>query len=160
MKCLKTCYQQTAHINCTRDASQSYLLLFLLLAGDIAINPGPTHLNKTVYPCALCENPVTWSTDGVCCDECSLWHHRSCIEMSIADYNLLHRSHVQWLCYKCNSINVDSFTYHSFELKSSNSFSVLSDRYSVVHVFVFIFKHYLSRLSYITFLSSSNTDFC
>lgn len=126
MKCLKTRYQQLVHINCTRDDNKTYLLLFLILAGDIATNPGPTQ-SKSVYPCGLCENPVTWSTDGVCCDECSLWHHRSCIEMSIADYNLLHRSNVQWLCYKCNSINVDSFTYHSFELKSSNSFSVLSD---------------------------------
>ena len=40
-------------------------------------NPGPA----TISPCGICERPVIWSNQGVCCDQCDMWHHRSCIEM-------------------------------------------------------------------------------
>ena len=30
----------------------------ILLSGDIELNPGPT--NKSMYPCAMCDLPVTW----------------------------------------------------------------------------------------------------
>lgn len=102
------------------------LNLVLMSAGDIQTNPGPQHRNRTVNPCGLCERPVTWSCEGVCCDDCSIWHHRSCIELCTYDYELLQRSNVQWMCCKCESKNVDSFTYHSFELYTSNMFSPLS----------------------------------
>ena len=39
---------------------------------------------------------------------------------------LLQRSHVQWMCCKCDSMNVDSFTYRSFELYITNMFFPLS----------------------------------
>ncbi|CAG2256710.1 unnamed protein product [Mytilus edulis] len=102
------------------------LNLVLLLAGDIQQNPGPQNRNITVNPCGLCDRPVTWSCEGVCCDDCNIWHHRSCIELCSHDYELLHRSNVQWMCCKCESMNVDSFTYHSFELYTTNMFSPLS----------------------------------
>ena len=39
----------------------------------------------------------------------------------------LNRSSVIWHCCKCDSMNVDSFTYNSFELYTSNAFMPLSD---------------------------------
>ncbi|CAC5392381.1 unnamed protein product [Mytilus coruscus] len=38
------------------------MLLIILLLGDIEINPGPKTAN--VFPCGLCERPVTWSREG------------------------------------------------------------------------------------------------
>ena len=35
------------------------------------IHPGP-HKKASVYPCGLCELPVTWNCQGVCCDDCSI----------------------------------------------------------------------------------------
>ena len=105
----------------------SLLTCMLLLCGDIQQNPGPV-TNKHIYSCGLCELPVTWEhVDGLCCDGCDVWHHSSCIELCSADYDLLVKhSHIQRLCCKCENINVSSFTFHSFELNTSNMFDPLS----------------------------------
>ena len=118
--------------------NHSLLTCILLLCGDIQQNPGPVR-NAHIYPCGLCELPVTWEhVDGLCCDGCDVWHHRSCIELCSADYDLLARhSHIQWLCCKCDSINVSSFTFHSFELNTSNMFDPLSQIDSVSTDMVF-----------------------
>ena len=52
----------------------------LLLAGDVSPNPGPKR-QASVYPCGLCDLPVTWDCQGVCCDDCDIWHHKSCLEL-------------------------------------------------------------------------------
>ena len=56
----------------------------------------------------------------------NMWHHRSCIELCSSDYQLLQRSNVQWLCCLCDSINVNSFTFHSFDT-DSNYYSPIQD---------------------------------
>lgn len=114
--------------NSNKDKDQTILLLklALMLSGDIQLNSGPHRRNVTVNPCGLCERPVTWSCEGVCCDDCNVWHHRSCIELRTYDYELLQKSNIQWMCCKCDSLNVDSFTYHSFELHTTNMFWPLS----------------------------------
>ena len=104
----------------------STLLLLILLCGDIHPNPGPRQANRSVYPCGLCEHPVSWNCRGVCCDGCDIWHHKSCIELCSKDYELLQCSHAQWLCCKCESINVDSFSFRSYEL-DSNFFSPIEN---------------------------------
>ena len=88
------------------------------------MNPGPT--NKQVWPCGICEYPVTWSQYGIACDGCDVWHHKSCLSMCTQDYKDLERSHVAWKCCKCDSMNCDSFTFRSYELQISNSFQPLS----------------------------------
>ncbi|XP_063409089.1 uncharacterized protein LOC134692562 [Mytilus trossulus] len=102
------------------------LILILLLAGDIELKPGPRTKQQSVYPCGLCEHPVTWNCQGVCCDDCSIWHHKSCIELCSTDYDLLQRSNVQWLCCKCETINVSTFTFHSYEPNTSNYYEPLT----------------------------------
>ena len=44
-------------------------------------------------------------------------------------------SNISWICCHCISLNVDSFTYHSFEFELSNRFSVLGDLSSVYSCF-------------------------
>ena len=98
----------------------SVILMTILLAGDIELNTGPRQ--RSIFPCGMCERPFTWKNDGVCCDCCDILHHISCIELCTTDYELLHRSNVQWFCYKCDSINVSSFTYHTYELGNDISY--------------------------------------
>ena len=54
-----------------------YLRMLLLSCGDIESHPGPSY-----YPCAYCQLNVDWNCSGVCCDNCSVWLHRSCADLS------------------------------------------------------------------------------
>jgi hypothetical protein len=101
------------------SVSTHICLIITLLAGDIQLNPWPTQ----TYPCGYCEAPVTWDHQrAICCDECSIWYHSNCLETRL---NLLQWSDVLRICCKCNTKNVDSFTYHSYEFEISNRFSVI-----------------------------------
>jgi hypothetical protein len=95
------------------------ILLLLLSAGDIEQNPGP---GNSIYPCGLCDFKVSWNCPAVACDGCEIWYHKSCLEMNSQDYDLLGRSHVQWICYKCDSINCASFTFHNYEIENTSNY--------------------------------------
>ena len=113
---------KTKHIK-----NQSLLTLLILLSGSIEANPGPRQKQASVYSCGLCDHPVTWAFEGVCCDDCNVWHHKSCIELSTHDCELLQRSNVQWYCCKYESLNVDTFTFHSYEINNSNYYDPIKD---------------------------------
>ena len=98
---------------------------FLILAGDIQLNPGPG--NRSVYPCGVCEDPVTWKCRGIACDNCSVWYHGSCMELCTNDFTFLDKSNIQWLCHKCDSVNCDTFTFRSFSLICSNFYTPIAD---------------------------------
>ena len=100
------------------------LTLILILSNDIELNPGSR--NASIFPCWYCDQPVNWSDQGVCCSECSIWHHKSCGNISTKEMQYLERSNVYWLCCKCESVNVDSFTFHSYELYTTNFYAPLS----------------------------------
>ena len=102
--------------------SNSLWIIMLLLSGDVEVNPGP----ETKWSCGICQYPVIWSQEGVACDGCELWHHKSSISLCSDDFQLLERSNIAWKCCKCDSINCDTFTFHSFELQASNSFYPLT----------------------------------
>ena len=88
----------TAKLQCT-----TIILLILIQSGDIELNQGGPR-QASIFPCGMCEIPVPLSNEGVCCDCCSVWHHKSCIELCTTDYELLQRSNVQWMCCKCDSL--------------------------------------------------------
>jgi exonuclease III len=94
-------------------------LLAILLAGDIQLNPGPS-----VYPCGYCEIPVTWEHKrAICCDEYNIWYHSDCFDLNASELNNLQKDNVSWICCKCDTQNAGSFTYHPYELETSNQFS-------------------------------------
>ena len=111
--------------------SKTLTLLIIILSGDIQVSPGLT----SIYPCGCCELPVTWDHQrAVCCDNCKLWYHSECIELSSSKINVQQFSNISSICCHCESLNVDSFTYHSYEFELSNRISVLSDLSSVLSV--------------------------
>lgn len=95
----------------------------LLLSGDIHCNPGPAHNSAAI--CSLCDQEVTWSCKGICCDSCDIWFHHSCVNVNSAEYDLISRSTVAWICPRCDSTNCDSFTFRSYALDCTNYFSPL-----------------------------------
>ena len=45
----------------------SCLMMFLLLSGDIELNPGPIK-----FPCGICQKSVRDDMRAVCCGECDV----------------------------------------------------------------------------------------
>ena len=85
-----------------------YLVLTLMAgAWDVELNPGTAATNNTVYPCGVCEEPVTWEQDAICCDACDTWNHKMCLQMSTTLRNHLANSDVSWICPQplCNQPN-------------------------------------------------------
>ena len=93
-----------------------------MLSGDVQLNPGP---NASVHPCGICQESVTWSCKGICCDSCDIWFHYSCVDVGSAEYEALSRPTVAWICSRCDSINCSSFTFRSYELECSNFYDPL-----------------------------------
>ena len=96
-------------------------LIVLLLGGDIELNPGPP-----VYPCGYCQHNVSWNGNGLCCDNCDMWFHPSCIDISSAEYWALGQTSEEWKCYRCQTVNSSCLMYHSYEVDTHNRFSILS----------------------------------
>jgi len=117
-------------------------LLLLLLCGDIQANPGPRQ--ASTYPCGYCENHVGYNTRAIACDQCDVWYHKSCMDQCDVWYNKSHsgmssemfrnleNSSVSWICPKCDTPNYAGSFFHSYELDTSNSFSILAGRDSEV----------------------------
>ena len=96
----------------------------LTLSGDIQLNPGPC---STIYPCGICEHPVTWSDVGLCCDGCNIWYHKSCIDLCTAELDSIGKDNVVWLCCKCETRNHISTLFHAFKIDLHNNYSILND---------------------------------
>ena len=102
-------------------------LCLLVLCGDIAVNPGP-YVPK--YPCGICTKAAKWGQQAIQCDNCQIWFHRECLELSEDIYNILaqHDSY-SWICCSCGLPNFDQYSFGNSgaTLELSNSYEVLSD---------------------------------
>lgn len=141
-----TCHRRTFNKTFSHPShgcTRPLLVLALLLSGDIQTNPGPRV--KNIFPCGFCSLAVDGCTSPMRCDECRIWYHRSCLETGLGGSGFgpsssgsgagsssgssssgsgsgsssLHRSNVAWICCRCNSTNVDSFTFRSYEISPS-----------------------------------------
>ena len=75
-------------------------VLILTLSGDIETNPGPIK-----YPCSVCNKRVTWKCKALQCDECDLWAHIRCVNISPITYDNLAESSALWMCPLCGIPN-------------------------------------------------------
>ena len=97
-------------------------LLALLLCGDIQLNPGPKC--KSVYPCGYCGHNVDYGAKAICCDNCDIWFHKSCVSMSSTMYSELNSVEDRF-CYRCFTHYCDTFHAYGYSVHTSNSFSAL-----------------------------------
>ena len=106
-----------------RPASHSSYatLLVLLLSGEIELHPGPITRRSKIFPCGYCQLLVDWSHPALCCNECDIWFHCSCMEVGSSEYNRLHDSSLSWDCYRCKTRN-DSSLFHSYNVDIQNFF--------------------------------------
>ena len=69
----------------------------LLLAGDVALNPGPS-----CYPCTVCACSVGSNQRALCCDMCQRWTHATCGGVSAEQYSeLAYQGEFPWCCPSC-----------------------------------------------------------
>ena len=113
----------TLSLPCIAGSSVSTLLITLALSGDVHPHPGPA-LGEGIYPCGFCDLKCTWSDDNshggaVCCDDCSMWYHRNCIDMRKSEYENLNS--VSWHCIRCKHDTINSFTFHDYATAGHDS---------------------------------------
>ena len=94
---------------------------FLLLGGDIQLNPGPVR-----HPCTVCSNPVAANHRAVQCDICQGWTHIKCGQISVDQYKEMTFQSFWWPCPSCDNFNF-SESFFEDSIVSENSFSELSD---------------------------------
>ncbi len=109
--------------NFDTKCSERFLLLILLLGGDIQINSGPNYK----YPCGVCSKPVKYNQKCSQCDNCNLRYHTKCCRIhNDMCSSLLANSSCVWMCQQCDLPNFsNSFLDNSSELNLNNSFSAL-----------------------------------
>lgn len=98
------------HLKHTRRVTSQQINLYkcwrlylLLIAGDIAPNPGPVK-----NPCGQCGKPVFKTHRKLTCVVCSYSWHIKCANVSPLEYNFSDYS--SWLCPTCNNFHFsDSF---------------------------------------------------
>ncbi|XP_033100275.1 uncharacterized protein LOC117103766 isoform X2 [Anneissia japonica] len=126
-------------------AYQREIVRFLLLCGDIEINPGPINTIEsnncsrpssssttqyslsTAYLCGTCKESVTWEDKGIMCEECETWYHIDCQNINDASYVRLGGSSVVWTCLVCDAPHFSSTLFDLHDVESENRYSVLED---------------------------------
>ena len=75
-----------------------FLIIALLLSGDISLNPRPVK-----FPCIGCTKPVKSNQQALQCDFCDQWIHRRCTNplMAEPEYNRLGQSSDNFYCHNC-----------------------------------------------------------
>lgn len=86
-------------------------------------------LNDSNTPCGACDQPVTWSQQGVECESCGTWFHAPCQQISSETYQDL--EDISWRCVICTKHNYSRtvFDLHGVEQESwhnsnTNSYSI------------------------------------
>ena len=87
-------------------------LLLVLLAGDIATNPGPTK-----FPCGVCARPVAKNHRALQCESCENWIHIKCGKVTPAEYILLGNLEDPWFCKTCNDLSNQNYNNISSTIK-------------------------------------------
>ena len=103
--------------------NRKFLLLILLLSGDVNINPGPKQVK---YPCQICKRAVKWNDRAIAFDNCDGWYHVHCMLMSNEIYDSLANMSLEWVCCKCGIPNFSSTLFEDSIRKSPNSYDILS----------------------------------
>ena len=78
--------------NSTKN-NRYWILILILLSGDVELNPGPTK-----YPCGICQKACRWGQNAIACDSCGEWYHTSCAFLSNKHYKILANSSLSWCC--------------------------------------------------------------
>ena len=87
------------------------LLISLLLAGDIELNPGPGMQTKKCV-CPGCLRTVAKNHRAVNCDVCQNWYHIKCEKILPKQYNdFMRKSDLNQLFFTCSSCHLEALPF-------------------------------------------------
>ena len=77
---------------------RSFFQFLIILSGDVSLNPGPVR-----HPCSSCLKPVAKNHRAILCDNCDLWAHIKCENISTEIYAEMANSNKQlnFICSSC-----------------------------------------------------------
>ena len=77
---------------------RSFFQFLIILSGDVSLNPGPVR-----HPCSSCLKPVAKNHRAILCDNCDLWAHIKCENISTKIYAEMANSNKQlnFICSSC-----------------------------------------------------------
>ncbi|CAG9761463.1 unnamed protein product [Ceutorhynchus assimilis] len=56
---------------------------------------------KEIEECDVCKKTVKDGEEGLLCDGCLIWKHRTCLSMGLKAYQRISKSEEDWLCENC-----------------------------------------------------------
>ena len=103
--------------------SHLWLCDLISRSGDVHPNPGPRQAGPPIYPCGTCQRPVKNRDKAILCDDCTLWHHISCVGISTSTYHSLVNQTALWFCKHCGIPNfTPSFSSDEHSISHTDSY--------------------------------------
>ena len=66
--------------------------------------------------CPLCKEEVTEDQDGVYCETCLTWAHKTCLNLSDEEFAIvLNNSETPWFCARCMAIKANNIKWGEYE---------------------------------------------
>ena len=115
--------KQSRSISVPRN--KQYIVLILLLSGDVSLNPGPVR-----HPCRTCEKPVKRNQMAFLCDFCERWIHRKCTSPIVteSEFRRLEETDDNFFCQHCvNRLPELSDSYFANSSLGNETFASLSE---------------------------------
>ena len=79
-------------------------------------NEDPTIDNLVNYPnCPLSKEDVQEDQDGICCDTCLVWLHKTCLHFTDEEFEDRVHSSNPWFCSHCLSLKSNKITWGEYE---------------------------------------------
>ena len=88
-------------------------------SADTTINSIETstsaHIDSEDVNCPICRVDVAEEVDGIMCEMCNTWSHRTCLFMPEETFHRLDRSPESWFCATCLSIKANKIKWGALE---------------------------------------------
>ena len=65
--------------------------------------------------CPICKIDVSVDDDGIVCEMCKVWSHRTCLFMTEEEYQVLDESDEAWFCATCSSIMANKIKWGTLD---------------------------------------------
>ena len=107
-----------------------FVLLLLLLGGDVSENPGPVR-----YPCTVCSRSVHSNHKALQCDNCQMWSHIKCVSISNDYYAVLQQTtDFSWQCPSCLFAALPSLDISSHSDSDTTLSNSMGDQHSLLEL--------------------------
>ena len=97
--------------------------------------------------CPICKIDVSVDDDGIVCEMCKVWSHRTCLFMTEEEYQVLDESDDAWFCATCSSIMAKKINLGKLNNESTIIYLlfIVKNSWQTVHKFkkkilIFTFK--------------------